>query len=129
MNEQLPMFINPAEVIENTVNGVWGSIDGINTYTGWRYKLANALDYGGWTESAFEDIQSWQAFTPITLMIEEGWSSPYVQIGNGHHRVATAEAVGMKLIPVVWSEDSAFESYESQDGDPEWADRHSYDYF
>ena len=105
---QLTMFIDPAEIVANTLSGEWDSVDGIDSEIAWRDKQTRAFG-GGHRGHNFHSIASWKVFKPITLWVR----GDTVTMGNGHHRVAASKYFGMSLIPVLWDTRDYFAGYPS----------------
>lgn len=110
---QLPLFLDPAEIIEETYAGHWGSVDepaygDIDTL--WQSKGAE-----GWQGyKSYAPIEEWEVFRPVTLVLER-WGITSPAVGNGHHRVIYASQAGLQFVPVVWSQDSTFSSPNGDD--------------
>lgn len=112
MDTQLPMFINPHEIIQHTVNGEWGSVDKVTSEIQWDDKLRSAR-WGGNHDADLVDIKDWKVFLPITLMMK----GDHIMMGNGHHRVAMSDHMEMPLIPVLWDDQTWFAGYPSESGE------------
>lgn len=90
---QLPMFLDPADIIERVSDGTWGSVDYVDD--GYAHKLAEGEASNLCDSIAREGVQQ-----PVVL-----WLQPHERVttGNGHHRTACAAALG-QLVPVIWSD-------------------------
>lgn len=100
---QLPMFINPATIVNKTSDGEWLSVD----MTDGEWETVEDM----WTRKETEanvsglsvDIRRHGVRTPIVLTIGGTGKRFRVTMGNGHHRVASAFWHEIPYIPVIWS--------------------------
>jgi hypothetical protein len=105
--EQLPMFLDPADIVANVEDGTWMSADHIDDYT---WKLDEAQNNG-----LADSITRHGVKMPIVLAppgTATWWSDPErVTTANGHHRTAVAADLAIPLVPVVWDEADVFGDY------------------
>lgn len=109
---QLPMFIDPDEIIEGTHNGDWDSVDlrGDPDIL-WQDKRVEAFHNGTLNSVAENGV-----LIPVVGLLSR-WNWNHLKLGNGHHRTICASITG-QLLPIIW--DDRGNTWADQD----WSGQH-----
>lgn len=95
--EQIPMFIDASDIIDNVERGEWESVD---------YQLGETYDdklEEAYKDGLYNSIAEHGVERPIVMRImRDDYYGNTVWTGNGHHRTAVAAELG-QMVPVIWA--------------------------